>query len=129
MILDATQTDEATVEATLVGPADSPYEGGRFGVRLEFDPAYPFTPPKAFFRTKVFHVNIESAEPHSVCVDILKSEWSPALTVCTVLLSIHQLLAKPNLQDPLVTDIADMMLSSMSDFEATARLWTARYAK
>jgi ubiquitin-conjugating enzyme E2 N len=36
-----------------------------------------------------------------ICLDILKKNWSPALQMRSVLLSIQSLLAEPNPEDPL----------------------------
>ncbi|CAI0546348.1 unnamed protein product [Linum tenue] len=66
-------------QATIMGPPDSPYSGGVFLVTIHFPPDYPFKPPKVAFRTKVFHPNINSNG--SICLDILKEQWSPALTI------------------------------------------------
>ncbi|KAL5673499.1 hypothetical protein ACJX0J_017805, partial [Zea mays] len=66
-------------QATIMGPPDSPYAGGVFLVNIHFPPDYPFKPPKVSFKTKVFHPNINSNG--SICLDILKEQWSPALTI------------------------------------------------
>uniref|UniRef100_A0A453FTL5 UBC core domain-containing protein n=1 Tax=Aegilops tauschii subsp. strangulata TaxID=200361 RepID=A0A453FTL5_AEGTS len=70
-------------QATIMGPPDSPYAGGVFLVNIHFPPDYPFKPPKVSFKTKVFHPNINSNG--SICLDILKEQWSPALTISKVL--------------------------------------------
>ncbi|KAK4386862.1 Ubiquitin-conjugating enzyme E2 5A [Sesamum angolense] len=86
-------------QATIMGPSDSPFSGGVFLVTIHFPPDYPFKPPKVSFKTKVYHPNINSNG--SICLDILKDQWSPALTVSKVLLSICSLLTDPNPDDPL----------------------------
>ncbi|KAH9737029.1 UBC core domain-containing protein [Citrus sinensis] len=103
-----------------------PYAGGVFLVTIHFPPDYPFKPPKVAFRTKVFHPNINSNG--SICLDILKEQWSPALTISKVLLSICSLLTDPNPDDPLVPEIAHMYKSDKAKYEATARSWTQKYA-
>ncbi|KAK7287092.1 hypothetical protein RIF29_00126 [Crotalaria pallida] len=113
-------------QATIMGPADSPYAGGVFLVTIHFPPDYPFKPPKVAFRTKVFHPNINSNG--SICLDILKEQWSPALTISKVLLSICSLLTDPNPDDPLVPEIAHMYKTDRAKYEATARSWTQKYA-
>ncbi|WZY75740.1 hypothetical protein YC2023_022124 [Brassica napus] len=111
-------------QATIMGPSDSPFAGGVFLVSIHFPPDYPFKPPKVSFRTKVYHPNINSNG--SICLDILKEQWSPALTVSKVLLSICSLLTDPNPDDPLVPEIAHMYKTDRAKYETTARSWTQK---
>ena len=90
--------------ATIMGPEDSPYHGGVFFLSIHFPTDYPFKPPKIQFKTKIYHCNIN--KNGSICLDILKDQWSPALTISKVLLSISSLLTDPNPKDPLVPEIA-----------------------
>ena len=90
--------------ATIMGPSDSPYTGGVFFLQIHFPPDYPFKPPKINFQTRIYHPNINSNG--SICLDILRDQWSPALTISKVLLSICSLLTDPNPDDPLVPEIA-----------------------
>mmetsp|Transcript_73753 Transcript_73753/g.162867 ORF Transcript_73753/g.162867 Transcript_73753/m.162867 type:complete len:153 (+) Transcript_73753:111-569(+) len=113
-------------QATIMGPADSPYAGGVFFVTINFPPDYPFKPPKVAFTTKVYHPNVNSQG--AICLDILKDQWSPALTISKVLLSISSLLTDPNPDDPLVPEIAHVYKTNKKAYEDTAREWTRKFA-
>ena len=94
-------------QATIIGPEGSPYQGGIFYLKIDFPENYPFKPPNVMFTTKIYHCNINSNG--NICLDILKNEWSPALTISKVLLSICSLMNDPNPNDPLVSEIADLL--------------------
>lgn len=113
-------------QATLMGPSESPYQGGVFFLDIHFPADYPFKPPKIHFTTRVYHPNINSNG--GICLDILKDEWSPALTVSKILLSICSLLTDANPDDPLVPDIANIYKNNRELFNKTAAEWTAKYA-
>jgi ubiquitin-conjugating enzyme E2 D/E len=111
---------------SIVGPTESPYEGGLFQLRIEFPMDYPFRPPTVTFVTKIYHPNINANG--GICLDILKDQWTPALSIGKVLLSISSLLTDANPRDPLVPEIARQYESNRELFNQTAREWTLRYA-
>eukprot|EP01092_Planopodium_desertum_P006807 TRINITY_DN27914_c0_g3_i1.p1 TRINITY_DN27914_c0_g3~~TRINITY_DN27914_c0_g3_i1.p1 ORF type:complete len:149 (+),score=4.86 TRINITY_DN27914_c0_g3_i1:360-806(+) len=113
-------------QATIIGPDDSPYAGGVFFLDIHFPTDYPFKPPKVTFVTKVYHPNI--ASNGAICLDILKDNWSPALTISRVLLSISSLLTDPNPDDPLVPEIAHLYKTNKKQYEANAKQWTLKLA-
>ena len=113
-------------DATLMGPTGSVYEGGVFTLDIQFPKNYPFKPPKVRFQTKIYHPNINSGG--FICLDIFKENWSPALTISKVLLSVCSLLTDPNPDDPLVVDIADQYVNDRESYNNTARSWTQIYA-
>ena len=112
--------------ATIIGPSDTPYQNGLFFLTIHFPPSYPFQPPKVRFVTPIYHPNVNS--DGAICLDILKDQWSPALTIAKVILSISSLLSDPNPNDPLVPAIAHQLKNNPSAFAETARQWTAKHA-
>jgi ubiquitin-conjugating enzyme E2 D/E len=113
-------------QATIMGPSDSPYQGGVFYLEINFPPDYPYKPPKIRFNTKIYHPNINSSG--GICLDILKDQWSPALTISKVLLSICSLLTDPNPDDPLVPSIAELYIHNREEYAMQARSYTLQFA-
>ncbi|XP_041497180.1 ubiquitin-conjugating enzyme E2 D2-like [Microtus oregoni] len=108
-------------KATIMGPEDSPYQGGVFFLNIHFPTTYPFKPPKISFITQIYHPNID--QNRSIFLDILGSEWSPAITI-----SECSLLCNPNPDLPLVPEIAKVYHTDLKQYEKLAREWTKKYA-
>ena len=69
----------------LVGPEGTPYAAGIWKLHLKMPYDYPKSPPKASFKTKIWHPNVEEGSG-SVCVDTLKRDWESKLTLRDVLI-------------------------------------------
>jgi ubiquitin-conjugating enzyme E2 D/E len=113
-------------EGCIFGPEGSPYHGGVFKLTIQFPVDYPFRAPHVQFSTPIYHPNINSSG--MICLDILKTQWSPALTISKVLLSISSLLTDPNPDDPFVPEIARIYKENRAAYEQNARICTLRYA-
>ncbi|CAK7221979.1 Ubiquitin-conjugating enzyme E2 35 [Sporothrix curviconia] len=113
-------------DVEIYGPSQSPYEGGVFKLELFLPDDYPMTPPKIRFLTKLYHPNVDKLG--RICLDVLKNNWSPALQIRTILLSIQALLGAPNPDDPLAPDVAKAWKEDEKAAVETARQWTKQYA-
>lgn len=111
----------------IMGPPDTPYEGGKYKLDIEIPETYPFNPPKVKFITKIWHPNISSVTG-AICLDILKDQWAAAMTLRTVLLSIQALLASPEPDDPQDAVVARQYKEERETYIRTAKQWTKTYA-
>ncbi len=83
----------------LKGPAGSIFDHGFFDIEFSVDLAtYPFEAPRVLFKSHIYHPNIDDGH---ICVDFLGSEWTPALTIGSIMRSLEQLLTDPNPDSPL----------------------------
>ena len=76
----------------------------------------------------MWHPNI-SSQTGAICLDILKDQWSPALTIKTAMLSLQALLCSPEPSDPQDAEVAEMYKTDRETFNNTAKFWTECYAK
>lgn len=88
------EADLFTWVASIVGPDESPFEGGIYQLRIMFPDQYPEKPPRVRFMTEMFHPNI--FPDGNLCLDILQDQWNPIFSVSTILTSIQSLLTDPN---------------------------------
>lgn len=79
------------------------------------------------FDTKIWHPNVSSVTG-AICLDILKKEWSPALSIRTALLSIQALMCCPEPSNPQDAVVANMYMGDIEKFNKTARDWVKQYA-
>jgi ubiquitin-conjugating enzyme E2 S len=121
------QTDELNeIEAEVKGPEDTPYTGGTFMLTLVLGENYPETPPKGYFRTKIFHPNV--SEKGEICVNTLKKDWSPDLGLRHIFAVIRCLLIEPNPESALNEEAGRLLLEDYAGFAKRAKMMTSVHA-
>jgi len=114
-------------QATISGPAASPYEGGLFYIYMKVPLYYPFYPPEVRFLTRILHPNV--SRHGDVGIDlILQHNWSCGMTLSKVLISIQSLLTDPFTKVCMEPEVGHLYEHNKKMFDSVARKWTYSYA-
>jgi len=103
--------------------------GGTFTLHLAIPSTYPNSPPAITFKTPCCHPNV-SFTTGEICLDLLKTSWTPAYGMISSLEAVQQLLSAGGEADsPLNLDIAKLIREGdLVGAEALVRLYTRMYA-
>jgi len=112
----------------LLGPVGTPYQGGKFYVKIDFPLQYPFKPPHFTFLTKVYHPSVQQ-DSGEICTDMVNEGWGPTLNVQHCLTVIYSMLRNPEADHPLEEAIAQQLRDKPKEFEKMAKKYTKEYAK
>ncbi|KEF55956.1 ubiquitin-conjugating enzyme E2 S [Exophiala aquamarina CBS 119918] len=88
---------------------------------------YPKNPPKATFRTRIYHPNVEESTG-AVCLETLKRDWDPKLTLKDILITISCLLIQPNPDSALNATAGALIQEDYEAFSTQAKLMTRIHA-
>ncbi|KAK2738887.1 hypothetical protein FQN57_006903 [Myotisia sp. PD_48] len=111
----------------LTGPPGTPYYQGLWQLQLRIPEDYPTSPPKAAFRTRIWHPNVDETSG-AICVDTLKRDWDPVLTLKDVLTTISCLLIHPNPDSALNPAAGALLQDDYDSFARQASLMTSIHA-
>lgn len=98
-------------------PIEGFYNGGSFKFHCKIPQDYPNSPPDFKCLQRIYHPNIDP-EGH-VCLNILRSDWKPTLTLQLIFAGILHLFLEPNPNDPLNKEAANQLAKFPSDFQRT----------
>ncbi|XP_014680576.1 PREDICTED: ubiquitin-conjugating enzyme E2 1-like [Priapulus caudatus] len=97
---------------TITGLKDTPWEGGKFEVKLKFGHDYNNCPPEVKFVTIPFHPNVD-AKTGQPCLRCLEKEhWSHNCTALYILIHLQELLSHPDPEEAVNLQAANLLLSS-----------------
>ena len=117
---DAKKKDPFKWCVIFIPPEDSIYAGGYFKVKIEFPKNYPNSPPKFYFRTKIYHLNIDSYNG-KVCCRVLNKN-----TVREYLDAVYLMFTDENVESPY--NFGDIYKKDRNEYEINAKKWVKDYA-
>lgn len=103
----------------IIKPDEGCYRNGRFAFDLRIPNTYPHEPPKLKCETSVYHPNID--KNGNVCLNILREDWKPVLTINAIIYGLLHLFYEPNPEDPLNTEAAEVLKNDRRQFEMNVR--------
>ena len=102
-----------------VKPDEGYYKKGEFVFLFNIKKSYPHEPPKVKCLTDVYHPNID--EEGKVCLNILREDWKPVLSISAVIYGLMFLFLDPNPSDPLNKEAAETLKKNPKQFERNVR--------
>lgn len=116
---------------TILGPYESPYQGGIYDGIITFPSNYPTSPPKVEFKCKLFHPNVYP--DGKLCISILHEgndltgyeheieRWRPIQNVRSIFISIISLLHDPNSDSAANPDASKLLRENPQEYHIKIR--------
>lgn len=98
-----------------LSPEEGYYASGTFDFTINVPDDYPHKPPKVKCTTIIYHPNIDLEG--NVCLNILRQDWNPVLSLSSVLYGLQLLFLEPNPDDPLNKDAAELLKRDRYQFQ------------
>lgn len=117
--MDFPEPDDLLNFKLIISPDEGFYRGGCFSFSFRVSPNYPHEPPKVKCETMVYHPNIDLEG--NVCLNILREDWKPVLTINSIVYGLQYLFLEPNPDDPLNKDAAEVLQNNRRVFEQNVR--------
>merc|ERR1719224_2668 len=90
------------------------WRGASYTFTFSVAPLYPHEAPKVKCETKIYHPNIDLQG--NVCLNILREDWKPVLSISSVVYGLLYLFLEPNPGDPLNHEAAEVLRNNRAEF-------------
>ena len=126
------------MDATLLGPEETPYDGGAFHLEVTIPTNYPLVAPsvvlvfwnnmQVHFVTKIYHPRVDK-DDGKFCNEAIAENWKAVNNLTTVMTTVYEMLQNyANCEMAVDPDIGDEVRNNRAAFEETAKQWTEKYA-
>ncbi|KAK0403703.1 hypothetical protein QR680_017077 [Steinernema hermaphroditum] len=111
----------------VIAPNMEPYKGF-FKIRLNIHPEYPFKPPKIFFDTPIYHMNVDP-NTNQACLHALQADaWQPSTQMDQVLRSLFHFLSYPQPERAVQPQLSALFLKNQAGYLKAAADFTKEKA-
>mmetsp|Transcript_41980 Transcript_41980/g.91054 ORF Transcript_41980/g.91054 Transcript_41980/m.91054 type:complete len:186 (-) Transcript_41980:66-623(-) len=97
-----------------ISPDEGFWKGASYTFVFNVAALYPHEAPKVKCETKIYHPNIDMQG--NVCLNILREDWKPVLSISSVVYGLLYLFLEPNPGDPLNHEAAEVLRNNRSEF-------------
>jgi len=97
-----------------ISPDEGFWKGATYCFEFNIAPLYPHEAPKVKCTTKIYHPNIDLQG--NVCLNILREDWKPVLSISSVVYGLLYLYLEPNPGDPLNHEAAEVLRNNRPEF-------------
>jgi ubiquitin-conjugating enzyme E2 M len=97
-----------------ISPDEGFWKGATYTFVFNVADLYPHEAPKVKCETKIYHPNIDLQG--NVCLNILREDWKPVLSISSVVYGLLYLFLEPNPGDPLNHEAAEVLRNNRSEF-------------
>ena len=126
-----------TWKVTMLGPKDTPYEGGIFTIKITFPEDYPNHGPDFKFINKIYHLNVDPINDFGHISLSSTNEWGlcgkvhdkPVFGVKQALFDIFCLFYNQGIEGAYEEEMAELYKNNRAKFDKIAKEWTEKYAK
>jgi len=96
------------------------WEGGIYPFKVTVPENFPIEPPVVKLPEAIFHPNIDM--DGNVCLNILRKDWAPVITINHIIFGLETLLNDPNPNDPLNRYAAQLQVNDFKQFKETVKM-------
>jgi ubiquitin-conjugating enzyme E2 M len=121
--------DNSNIQHFMVGitPSTGLWRGGKHQFEFTIPDEWPYKHPEIKILTRVWHPNIEELPKNSVCLNIIRKNYNPTITVANLIVGPQFLFNEPNPVDPLNIEAANQYLSNYGAFKMKAEDYVRNY--
>lgn len=101
------------------------YQNYKFDFDVSIPDDWPTERPNITLLTRTWHPNL--TEDGKICLNILRKNYAPTITLASLVPSLQYLFASPNPSDPLNKDAAQQFQQNYNGFKVKAEEYCQKY--